>query len=745
VSNPVDTLLVEIKAETAQLRKGLNKVNQQLDKTKKSSGAASNALKGFGAIVSTIGLTRLVGSTIDTIRTFEDLEATLTAITGSAETAAQSFNLIRKFTSQTTFQLEGVSQAFISLLQAGVAPTEDALKDFGNLAAAFGKDISQVAQATFRAVTGEMEMLKQFNVVARLEGEKIKVTFDGVTEEIDRNGSSIAEYLRKIGREKFGTALEARANTLSGAISNVSDGIAEFAVKIGESGLKDTLITLAREMRVVLDNSKGLADAFGKVLSLAFSILGNTLIIVTKHFKVFASVALGAAVIANYALLQKVVTGLVAGFKALAVAIRAGTVASIAFQAVTTGGIGIAKITAGLAAATGAYVLLDKTIQDATPEVEDNAEATRLAALEQQQLADALTKPKTMMDRLSKSTQASLKFLQSFGVVTKTLDQQVRELGTAGALAELEKAIKAFSDERFEIAMGDFMGPIDPKKAKELMADFRKDFFAAQFDGATEDEVLQRIGLMPFGDIEGALKKVQSTLQKELDPNGINVFKELLADDNALNAFFKNAGGSAAFFGKSIEEVRATLQGFVDETEKTKDEVNGALEEILEKATDQFANDFVNALQEGQNAMVAFKNLMGNMIQQVIAEFLKMQVIKPLMNTLFTAVGLPTIPIGKAGGGTIQGGTPTLVGERGAEIFVPNTGGTIMNNMNSKNAMGGGGTTVINQSINFATGIVPTVRAEVMQMMPQIADVTKAAVQESAMRGGNFRRSLVGG
>lgn len=744
MSSPVDTLLVEIKAETAQLRKGLNKVNQQLDKTKKSSGAASNALKGFGAIVSTIGLTRLIGNTIDTIRTFEDLEATLTAITGSAETAAQSFNLIRKFTSQTTFQLEGVSQAFISLLQAGVAPTEEALKDFGNLAAAFGKDISQVAQATFRAVTGEMEMLKQFNVVARLEGEKIKVTFDGVTEEIDRNGSSIAEFLRKIGREKFGTALEARANTLSGAISNVSDGIAEFAVKIGESGLKDTLITLAREMRVVLDNSVGLADAFGKVLSLAFSILGNTLIIVTKHFKIFASVALGAAVIANYAALSKAVTVLVAGYKTLSTAIRSGTLASIAFQSVSLGPVGIAKVTAGLAAASGAYLLLDKTIQDATPEVVDNAEATRLAALEQQQLADALTKPKTMMDRLSKSTQASLKFLQGFGVVTKTLDQQVRELGVDGALSELEKSIKAFSDERFEIAMGDFIGPVDPKKAKELMADFRKDFFAAQFDGATEDEVLQRIGLLPFGDIEGALKKVQSTLQKELDPDGLNVFKELLEDDNALVAFFENAGGSAAFFGKSIDEVRETLQGFVDETEKTKKDVSGALEEILEKATDAFANDFINALQEGQNAMVAFRDLMGNMIQQVIAEFLKMQVIKPLMNALFTAVGLPTLPA-KAGGGTIQGGQATVVGERGPEIFVPNTGGTVMNNMNSKNAMGGGGTTVINQSINFATGIVPTVRAEVMQMMPQIADVTKAAVQESAMRGGTFRRSLLGG
>jgi hypothetical protein len=86
-----------------------------------------------------------------------------------------------------------------------------------------------------------------------------------------------------------------------------------------------------------------------------------------------------------------------------------------------------------------------------------------------------------------------------------------------------------------------------------------------------------------------------------------------------------------------------------------------------------------------------------------------------------------------------------MVGERGPEIFVPHSSGNIMNNMNSKNATGGGGATVINQSINFATGVVPTVRAEVMKMLPQIADVTKGAVAEAAMRGGSSRRMLQGG
>ena len=64
--------------------------------------------------------------------------------------------------------------------------------------------------------------------------------------------------------------------------------------------------------------------------------------------------------------------------------------------------------------------------------------------------------------------------------------------------------------------------------------------------------------------------------------------------------------------------------------------------------------------------------------------------------------------------------------------------------MNSKNAMGGQPVNIY-QNVNFSTGIVPTVRAEVMSMLPQIAEVTKGAVQESAMRGGSFRRSLIGG
>ena len=189
----------------------------------------------------------------------------------------------------------------------------------------------------------------------------------------------------------------------------------------------------------------------------------------------------------------------------------------------------------------------------------------------------------------------------------------------------------------------------------------------------------------------------------------------------------------------------------------------GDMKEAVIQSANAFTKDFVDSLLEGESALESFKNFSKNIVSQIIAIFMQMAVVNKILNAIFNA-GLPEINIGGAGlgtnqnvigtnnidtsnyvagGGKVQGGTPYMVGERGAEIFVPNTGGTIMNNMNSKNAMGGQ-PIIVNQSVNFATGVVPTVRAEVQKMLPQISDVTKGAVLEAAVRGGSYRKGLMG-
>ena len=100
-----------------------------------------------------------------------------------------------------------------------------------------------------------------------------------------------------------------------------------------------------------------------------------------------------------------------------------------------------------------------------------------------------------------------------------------------------------------------------------------------------------------------------------------------------------------------------------------------------------------------------------------------------------------TLP-GQAGGGTTQQGQPTLVGERGPELFVPNSAGSIKNNSDTKSAMGGGGGVSIVQNLNFAVGVTNTVRAEVMNMLPSIQQSTIQAVADAKQRGGKFSKAF---
>ena len=125
---------------------------------------------------------------------------------------------------------------------------------------------------------------------------------------------------------------------------------------------------------------------------------------------------------------------------------------------------------------------------------------------------------------------------------------------------------------------------------------------------------------------------------------------------------------------------------------------------------------------------------------------MKLYVISPIVNAIMGFIGnrfggfgiqqqtpAPIVNRSFASGGTVQARRPIMVGERGAEIFVPNTGGKIMNNHQANSAMKGGEITV-NQNLNFTTGIQNTVRAEVLNMLPDIVEASKSGVLDAVQR-----------
>ena len=647
MATTVDQLIVEIKAETAGLRKGLDGVNKKLGMANKTAKSSMVNFGNLAKVFATIGIAKLGSNVVSTTRTFEDLNATLRAITGSAAAADASFAMIRQFTSTTTFQLENVTEGFITLFNAGIAPTAERLTNFGNVAAAFNKDITQITRAIFNATTGEMEMLKQFGIKAKQNTDSIDVTFAGATKRIDKTSDAIVEFVEEIGRVKFSTALEERAKTLSGAISNMNDSFSEFFFAIGEGGFKDVMTELALRTKALLDETRPLARALGSSLKSAFEAVKNA----AKFFRDEMD---------KIVLVTLVFVGM--NFPAIM--------------------IGAGKAVLGLARATGLL--------------------------------------KIALVALNKISKKNLIILGGFVL--------------AEATGALDKAVELIMPklEKLGAAFGEMFGSDDDSDGND-----------------------------------NAITKQQAVLEKLLKDleEGTITAKDFatimkLAEGNIaqLGLVYKGLNQQIADGNMTMDEANAKLREYL-KTTGPMGEAMARIGEEIEGLAGSLSSDLSTALLKGENALESFKNFAFNVVQAVISAFMELLVIQPIVDAILGAFSMSTTKGGSvtpsakvksgggsfAGGGTIQKGSPTLVGERGAEIFVPNTGGTIMNNMNSRNAMDGGSPIIVNQSVNFATGVVSTVRAEVTKMMPQIAEVTKGAVAEAAMRGGNYRRALQGG
>ena len=194
--------------------------------------------------------------------------------------------------------------------------------------------------------------------------------------------------------------------------------------------------------------------------------------------------------------------------------------------------------------------------------------------------------------------------------------------------------------------------------------------------------------------------------------------------------------------GKQLDE----LQPFMDAVEKASERMGNAI-----------ADSLADALVEGELSLDSFKDIFKSFVKELIAEAIRMYVIKKILASVFggSASGgsVNTAPVGDAtaGGGTISRATggymphtrlPILVGERGPELFMPNTGGTIKNQMDTMKMMKGGSGTTINQTIHVETGVQNTVRAEMINLLPMIKKETMTAVADAKQRGGSFGQQM---
>jgi hypothetical protein len=186
---------------------------------------------------------------------------------------------------------------------------------------------------------------------------------------------------------------------------------------------------------------------------------------------------------------------------------------------------------------------------------------------------------------------------------------------------------------------------------------------------------------------------------------------------------------------KGIEKAQKyseALQGLKDAAEKVQEGMGNAAVRGIKSLEDALVDFSTGAA----SAKDAFKSMARSIIADIVRIQIQQSITKPLSNMLSSFIpnmfGGGAAPQARAIGGSVRANTPYMVGERGAEMFVPNGSGSIVPN----NKMGGGVT--VHQTINLSAGVSQTVRAEVIGMLPQIQEASKSAVLEARRRGGSF-------
>jgi methyl-accepting chemotaxis protein len=232
-----------------------------------------------------------------------------------------------------------------------------------------------------------------------------------------------------------------------------------------------------------------------------------------------------------------------------------------------------------------------------------------------------------------------------------------------------------------------------------------------------------------------------------------DTFNKLLASLDRVNRDIGGTGGlsesanTAAISTKILYDEFGDLSNAVGNLSPKLQLTKTSLEQYEDaahqvgKSLDQLAVDSLRKLEDSFAGMVtgtmSAKDAFRSMANSILSDLARIAARKALGSIMggFGGGDLFGSLFGgfRANGGAVTAGKAYVVGERGAEMFVPSQNGTIIPN----GAMGGAGVTV-NQTINLSTGVAQTVRTEVMNMLPQIQNAAVSGVLDAKRRGGSF-------
>jgi hypothetical protein len=240
----------------------------------------------------------------------------------------------------------------------------------------------------------------------------------------------------------------------------------------------------------------------------------------------------------------------------------------------------------------------------------------------------------------------------------------------------------------------------------------------------------------------------------------MSIFPELAAQVQAAEQALSSFNQEADILNTALEQGMITQQqfnqmlqqaqeayGVADAAAAKYSETVDNLSQTLAQGIGSAFGDFFNSIIDGtESAKDAFRDMVKSILKQLVQLF----IIRPIMNSIQSALGgggglfgqggslfgLAGIP-GRASGGSVMSGQPYMVGEKGRELFIPGQSGKIVNADQTARMTGGGDRVAVNLTYNFQGGVT---EADLARALPKLVEETKRSVVDTVQRGGSVAR-----
>lgn len=210
------------------------------------------------------------------------LEATLTAVTGSAERATEKMRFLRRFATESVFEFQDLARAG-TLLESFGLRMERLLPIIARLGAVFGANrelLDQLASAFGRIGAGQfgeaMEILRRFGISSQALSERgVEFTGGG---QIVSNAETVLRAVESVVLARFGSITEQMSSTLVVQLSNLRDSVFQMFETVGRGLLPGIQIFVSELQRVLSAlRESGTIQGIGLLFGQAALRIGTTL------------------------------------------------------------------------------------------------------------------------------------------------------------------------------------------------------------------------------------------------------------------------------------------------------------------------------------------------------------------------------------------------------------------------------------------------------------------------------------